>query len=122
MFTQVLGTLTSLMAGNEASRCRVREDVGYQVLYCLVTRLLGAEGPSLQLLMQLLGLVLEVQAFLPKQGMEGREEFALPKPVSWTVMVQGRSRHLEMESQSVQCMEQGWKVFKRECAPEVYSK
>ena len=57
---RVLQTLTALLSGNEASRIRVRDDIGYDTLYSMLTRLVGPEGPSKQLLMQLLSLILEV--------------------------------------------------------------
>ena len=56
----VLATLTALLAGNEASRNRVRDDVGYDTLFSIITRLVGPAGPSEQLVLHMLGLALEV--------------------------------------------------------------
>ena len=61
---QVLATLTALLAGNEASRNRVRDDVGYDTLFSIITRLVGPAGPSEELLLHMLGFVLEVSPAL----------------------------------------------------------
>ena len=57
---QVLATLTALLAGNEASRNRVRDDVGYDTLFSIITRVVGSTGPSEELLVHMLGFTLEV--------------------------------------------------------------
>lgn len=57
---KVLQTLTALLSGNEASRIRMRDDIGYDTLFSIISRLLGSQAPSQQLLMQLLSLTLEV--------------------------------------------------------------
>jgi hypothetical protein len=66
----------------------VREDVGYEVLHCIIARLLGKEGPSLQLLRQLLGLVLEVPPFItsPLPSCWCKYKRDLGGPLSWTKM------------------------------------
>lgn len=61
---KVLQALTALLSGNEASRNRVRDDIGYDTLYSVIARLVGSEGMSRQLLMQLLSLILEVRKAL----------------------------------------------------------
>lgn len=60
---KVIQTLAALLCGNEASRNRVRDDIGYDTLYSLLSGLVGKEGPSEELLMQLLSLVLEARGF-----------------------------------------------------------
>lgn len=61
---RVLQTLLALLAGNEASRNRMQEDIGYDTLYSAIVRVVGPQGFSNQLLMQLLSLVLEVHRCL----------------------------------------------------------
>lgn len=57
---RVLSTLTSLLAGNEASRKKLQQDVGYDTLLSIVLRRTAPTGPCAGVLMQLLHLILEV--------------------------------------------------------------
>ena len=61
---EVLATLTALLCNNEASRSRLQDVVGYDTLFNIIVKLVDSHGPSEQLLMQLLGLVLEVTSCL----------------------------------------------------------
>ncbi|KAK9824084.1 hypothetical protein WJX72_007613 [[Myrmecia] bisecta] len=56
---EVLGTLCALLAGNEASRKRLRNDVGYDTLLSILLRRAAPRGPSQSLLLKVLGLILE---------------------------------------------------------------
>jgi len=58
--SQVLATLTALLAGNGSSRVRLRADVGYDTLLHMVLRQAGPAGPQQRLLLATMGPVLEV--------------------------------------------------------------
>jgi len=56
----VLPTMTALLAGNQRSRKRLQDDIGYDTLLSLVLRRTAPKGPSGGVLMQVLHLLLEV--------------------------------------------------------------
>ncbi len=62
--SQVLATLTALLAGNGSSRVRLRADVGYDTLLHMVLRQAAPAGPQQRLLLATMGPVLEVRVKL----------------------------------------------------------
>ena len=59
---EVLATLVALLKDNEASRQRLRADVGYDTLLNVVLSRSGPQGPSQAILEQVACLTLEVSA------------------------------------------------------------
>ena len=59
---EVLATLGALLKDNEASRHRLKTDVGYDTLQSVVLSCCGSIGPSQAILEQVLSIVLEVSA------------------------------------------------------------